>query len=79
MTDPCCANCRFGIYIEQKVGAVVVCRRWPPLPILMRGESYEPGDTLQGYWPRTGPEDECGEHKFCEGEEPRADAGTLSK
>lgn len=69
-TDPVCANCRFGIYLEgRKPGdAVVVCRRNPPVPVLAPGERHEPGDTLKGYWPRTLPDDECGEHKFHEGE-----------
>jgi len=48
----------------------VVCRRYPPLPVACVGERFDPGDTLQGYWPRVGPDDECGEHKFHDGEAP---------
>jgi hypothetical protein len=65
---PSCANCRFGIYIEERRSAIVVCRRYPPLPVACVGERFEPGDTLQGYWPRVGPDDDCGEHKFNDGE-----------
>jgi hypothetical protein len=67
MPDPSCANCRFGIYIEgPSTGTgIVVCRRYPPHPVACVGEGFEPGDSLQGYWPRTSPDDECGEHQFA--------------
>jgi hypothetical protein len=70
MANPCCANCRFGIYFDEADTKenFVVCRRYPPHPVLTLGERYDPGDTLQGYWPRTSPDDECGEHKFYDGE-----------
>jgi hypothetical protein len=68
MTDPCCANCRFGTYLER--AAIVVCRRYPPFPVMVSlSETFDPGDTVQGYWPRVSPDDDCGEHRFADGEQ----------
>lgn len=64
-----CSNCRYGVRFEQ----YVVCRRWPPLPVLIAGERHSPGDTLQGYWPRTGLDDTCGEHAL--GQRSKEDGG----
>lgn len=65
MSDPTCANCHFGIYIERTKpdSAVVVCQRMPPVPVLTNAEDFHPGDTIQGYWPRVSPDEHCGEHK----------------
>lgn len=69
MSEPACANCRFGLYMELKPhDAIVVCQRFPPVPVLTYGEKFDPGDTLQGFSPRTSPEAVCGEHRFCDGE-----------
>lgn len=58
--EAACSNCQFGIDVKS----AVVCQRYPPFPVHMRGETYDPGDTLQGFWPRVSPEEKCGEHKF---------------
>ncbi len=52
-----CFECRFATVLRE----TVVCRRWPPLPQYITPESMTPGDTLQGYWPRVGFDDWCGE------------------
>lgn len=52
-----CAICRFAVVFEK----MAVCRRFPPHPMLMMGETMDPGDTMQGYWPRVGLDDVCGE------------------
>jgi hypothetical protein len=58
MSSDHCDNCKFFTDISRPHG---VCRRNPPLPVLMRGEIFDPGDTLQGYWPRVGTDDWCGD------------------
>lgn len=59
-----CGNCRFGCPMEQKDTTIIVCLRFPPVPVLTPGENFDPGDTLQGFWPRCSPEDVCGEWKM---------------
>lgn len=68
MPDASCANCRFGVYIEQpKNNSFVVCRRSPPVPIAFDFVGGgRTGDSRQGYWPEVGPDDECGEHQFAD-------------
>jgi hypothetical protein len=66
MSDPACANCKFGLRIKLSYGEVVVCQRYPPHPVAVLGEKLQPGGTIEGYWPRTGLSDKCGEHQFAD-------------
>lgn len=52
-----CASCRFAVVLPE----TVVCRRFPPAPRYVVPEAMSPGDTMQGYWPRVGFDDWCGE------------------
>jgi hypothetical protein len=62
-----CDDCRFGTPVGLHT---VVCRRFPPHPVAVLGERFDPGDTLQGYWPRVGADDSCGEFRAAPPHDP---------
>lgn len=69
MSLSACENCKFGLPLKGY--GILVCRRYPPVPVATVGECFDPGDTLAGFWPRVDPDDICGEYQQCTGDEQR--------
>lgn len=65
----CCANCRYGEAAvtarRATVAGTIVCRRLPPLPIVLLGERFQPPSSAAGLWPRVSAVDWCGEHAMA--------------